>query len=99
MSTVVVLPAPLGPSKPRTSPRPTLKLMSASATTEPKVFLTSSTTTALSLLGIRLLGIAAPMPQSTTSHQGQFIAGQVYFTLGDRLPGQFHQSGRERIGK
>ena len=38
MSTIVVLPAPLGPSKPSTSPRPTLKLMSRSATTEPKVF-------------------------------------------------------------
>jgi hypothetical protein len=36
MRIVVVLPAPLGPRKPKTSPRPTLKSMLSTATRSPK---------------------------------------------------------------
>src|ERR1700742_3000172 len=64
ISTMVVLPAPFGPSSPITSPRLTSKLTSCRATTSPlapKVFRTPSTTTAFS----KSLS-ALPIPISST---------------------------------
>jgi hypothetical protein len=46
MLMVVVLPAPLGPRKPKTSPLATSKLTPRTASTAPKVFLRSFTSIA-----------------------------------------------------
>src|SRR5271155_449386 len=96
MSTVVVLPAPLGPSRPTTSPHATLKLMSRSATTEPNAFPIPLTTTAL-----RCRGIGFPYGDIVRGqiHQCYFIARRIDFTFRDRLPGKCHQLSRKHVGE
>src|SRR5271154_213798 len=62
ISTIVVLPAPLGPSRPITSPRPTSKLTSCRAVTSPKGLRTLSTTIAFAK------ALPAPLINRSSAH-------------------------------
>src|SRR5439155_16926063 len=65
---VVVLPAPFGPRRPKTSPARTPKLTPARACTVPKLYRRSSHSTASRLSGMRLL--AEDLDQAVQRRQG-----------------------------
>src|ERR1700752_690386 len=93
MSTIVVLPAPLGPSRPITSPRLTSKLTSCRATTSPKVLRTPSTTTALSeSLSAWLIHFSSTRIKRRQVHQSQFHGFRAdVFLVRDSVDGVLDQ--------
>src|SRR5271166_3853280 len=93
MSTIVVLPAPLGPSRPITSPRLTSKLTSSRATTSPKVLRTPSTITALSKsLSALLIHISSTRVKRRQVHQSQLHGFRAdALIVGDSVDGVLDQ--------
>src|SRR5688500_2534849 len=80
ISIVVVLPAPLGPSRANTSPRLAVKVTPASTSLVPYLMRRSRTSSASA--GVSLLGsIAAPIP---------YVAGILYFAA-DRYKPHFEE--------
>src|ERR1700730_13424071 len=89
MCTMVVLPAPFGPSRPITSARPTSKLMSRNAWTSPKLLLIPLTITLLSKVDIGTL---------SWSHCSQTDSEFEVFQSGLDMPHETHGVGDGRGG-
>src|SRR6202008_650454 len=86
-----VLPAPLGPRRPITSPRPTSKLTSCKATTSPNVLRIPSTITALSKALPVLIHFPSTRVKRRQVHQGQFHGFRAVITIGDGVDGVLDQ--------
>src|SRR2546423_10433259 len=104
MEISVVLPAPLGPSRPKNSPRATLKLTPASASTLPKRRATSTTSTAASIAPVAASGGAArevvhPVhDRERLQRGGQVLDAQDAALAGGAPAQRHHNRERGRIG-